>query len=108
MHSSAEFNTIKNRPVEGRQGGLGALTFGIKEARLGRMRAKKLVHPLVEEIYWWFCATFTMEKTRPYRLKVVTTCFTELTNTVHKRWQNQLEREAKSCSLQTNSLLTFR
>lgn len=38
---------IKNHPVDVRSGGLGALTEGIEEIRRGKVRAKKLVFPLV-------------------------------------------------------------
>lgn len=42
---------IRNHPIEIRQGGLGALTEGIEEVRLGNVRAKKLVYPLVGEVF---------------------------------------------------------
>lgn len=37
---------IRSHPIELRSGGLGALTGGIEDLRLGRIRGKKLVYPL--------------------------------------------------------------
>lgn len=41
---------IRNHPVELRTGGLGSLIAGIQEVRLGSVRAKKLVYPLIGEV----------------------------------------------------------
>ncbi|KAI0966400.1 alcohol dehydrogenase GroES-like domain-containing protein [Xylaria arbuscula] len=38
---------VRGHPIEIRSGGLGALAEGIEELRMGRVRAKKLVYPLL-------------------------------------------------------------
>ncbi|KAI0377621.1 alcohol dehydrogenase GroES-like domain-containing protein [Hypomontagnella monticulosa] len=51
MESMLEQRAIKNHPIEVREGGLGTLVEGIQEVRLGRVRAKKLVYPLIGEVF---------------------------------------------------------